>query len=197
MVQSNQRREVMSNFKFKVGDKAVRTKGDFGDVFEGDVVFVTGLDEYGHLKVDDSTRLTHNPDYYELYKEEVSLDLLTPLQAAEALLNGDNIEYQTSKGDWEEYRYGLNTQLNILNKRNFRLKPKTVIINGIEVPAPLPKKPNQEFIYFINIFKNKVYQLPTEKLTFNHQYYWGTKEDAQKVLDAMVLPFKNIDKGEK
>lgn len=126
---------------------------------------------------------------------ELSCEILTPLQAAEAILNEEDLLYLNYLGNWVDMGKCLNYSLDFLSKEKIKLKPKTIIINGVEVPAPLTRKPDQEFVYFINVFKNRVYKLPTEKLTFNHKNYWSTKEDAQEVLDAMLIPFNNLVKG--
>lgn len=176
--------------KFKVGDRVIRTKGAFSFVREGDVCLVTGLRPNGELYIDDDIYHSYSPSNFDLYVEKDMKGVLTPLQVAEALINGDDLEYtyngtiwmSAEQEDGEVFFYNDGVY-------KYRVKPKIIVINGVEVPASLYKKPNQEFIYFINLFKGRVYQLPTEKLTFNHKYYWATKEDAQKVLDAMLIPF--------
>lgn len=185
--------------KFKVGDKVVRTaEKDFGEVRKGGIYEVSGVsnkcftDNYGiNLKGHGVTlgKFDYEASSFELYIEKDSEEVLTPLQAAEAFLNGEDLLYLNYLGNWVDAGKSLHYSLDFLSKEKFKLKPKTILVNGVEVPAPLTKKPNQEFIYFINLSKSRVYQLPTEKLTFNHKYFWATKEGAQQVLNAMLIPF--------
>lgn len=179
--------------KFKVGDKVVRTKGDFRFLREGDICLVTGLSPNGKLGIDDDVNYCYSPDNFELYVEEAIEDILTPLQAAEALLKGGELEVITSKkGEWQT----LDKHQNSVTVKNikywkFRHKPKTIIINGVEVPAPLdtyalgyPDK-----VYGLNFSRKSVYDTTghTDKGLF-----WATEEDAQKVLDAMLIPFNQL-----
>lgn len=192
--------------KFKVGDKVIRTaEKDFGGVVKGGIYEVSGVSDKSFANNYGINLVGHNYgegyDYdsnsFELYVE----DCLTPLQAAESILKEEKLQvYDTDCDKWFTFSCGhRNITIEGLKHIKLRLKPKTILINGVEVPAPLDIKPKQEFIYFINLFKSRVYQLPTEKLTFNHKNYWSTKEDAQKVLDAMLIPFNqfsDFNKGE-
>lgn len=190
--------------KFKVGDKVVRVSETYGKAIKGGVYEVSGVsdDEWadscginlkGHEGV--SCMFNYDASCFELYVDGI----LSPLEAAEAMLKDKDIEFLSEViGEWRRVGRPYSQQcLKRLTKSKLRLKPKTIIINGVTVLAPLTRKPNQEFIYFINFFKSRVYQLPTENLTFNHKYYWATKEDAQQALDAMLIPFNNLNKGDK
>lgn len=183
--------------KFKVGDKVVRVSETYGKAIKGGVYEVSGVSDNewagscginlkGHEGV--SGMFNYDASCFELYVDGI----LSPLEAAEAMLKDKDIEFLSEViGEWRGVGRPYSQHcLKSLTKRKLRLKPKTVIINGVTVLAPLIRKPNQEFIYFINFFKSRVYQLPTENLTFNHKYYWATKEDAQKALDAMLIPFE-------
>lgn len=184
--------------KFKVGDKVVRVSETYGKAIKGEVYEDSGVSDKsgcadscrinlkGHEGV--SGKFNYESSCFELYDD----DVLSPLEAAEALMNKDKLQVFDSDADkWYGFHNELrNITLEDLKHIKLRHKPKKVVINGVTVLAPLTRKPNQEFIYFINFFKSRVYQLPTENLTFNHKYYWATKEDAQKALDAMLIPFE-------
>ena len=189
--------------KFKVGDKVVRVSETYGKAIKGEVYEVSevsdnlwagscGINLKGHEGV--SGKFRYESSCFDLYVEGV----LSPLEAAEAMLKDEDIEFLSEvSGEWRRVGRPYSQQcLKTLFKHKLRHKPKTVIINGVTVLAPLTRKPNQEFIYFINFFKSRVYQLPTENLTFNHKYFWATKEDAQQVLNAMLIPFNELNRGE-
>lgn len=92
--------------KFKIGDKVIRAKGDFSFVREGDVCLVTGLRPNGELYIDDDIYHSYSPSNFDLYVEEYmkekpnTLGILTPLQVAEALINGDDLEYTHNGTIW-------------------------------------------------------------------------------------------------
>ena len=183
--------------EFKVGDKVVRTGISVGRALQGRVYEISevfpllqdrlGINLEGH-EPDDNIRFQYYSYGFELYD-----DALSPLEAAEALLNRQEMQvFDELDNKWYRFYCDLSdVTLEALKHIKLRLKPEKVVINGVTVLAPLTRKPNQEFIYFINFFKSRVYQLPTENLTFNHKYFWATKEDAQQVLDAMLIPFKD------
>ena len=180
--------------KFKVGDEVVRTHPSSKLVVGETYIIKEILSSIPAIILEGYSNM-YNLDNFELAEIDSRVvdtsEILTPLQVAEALINGDDLEYTYNGTIWmsAEQEYG---EVFFYNDGvyKYRVKPKTIVINGVEVVAPLTRKPNQEFIYFINFFKSRVYQLPTENLTFNHKYFWATKEDAQQVLNAMLIPFK-------
>lgn len=188
--------------KFKVGDK-VKLKSGFSCTNLNHINTYTVRKSYDNVVELIGLEYPYPEHGFNLIEQSndnpIATDILTPLEAAEALLNKDSLQiYDINDNKWYGFHSELrNITLEDLKHVKLRYKPKTVIINGVEVPAPLSKKPSQEFIYFINLFKSRVYQLPTEKLTFNHKNYWGTSEDARKALDAMLIPFKDLNIGDK
>lgn len=67
--------------------------------------------------------------------------------------------------------------------------PKTILINGVEVPAPV-----KDGGWFVSLHDNAVYPSKSEDKVFRStRYYWATKEDAEAVLAAMLKPFKELE----
>lgn len=65
--------------------------------------------------------------------------LISGKEAKLAWANGEELEYYKDGLGWIELRGG--NRLDIFdNFYEFRLKPRTITINGIEVPAPLKQK---------------------------------------------------------
>lgn len=179
--------------KFKVGDKLVRTKGDFRFLREGDICLVTGLKPNGKLEIDDDVGYCYSPDNFESYVEEGLTEVLTPLQASEAILSGESVEVITSnKGEWKSLlKHPNSLTIKQLKSWKFRIKQKTMVINGVEVPAPLDTAAlgYPDKVYGLNFSRKSVYDTTghTDKGLF-----WATKEDAQQVLDAMLIPFNDL-----
>ena len=177
--------------EFKVGDKLVRTKGDFRFLREGDICLVTGLKPNGKLEIDDDVDYCYSPDNFELYVTRGLTEVLTPLQAAEAILNEDKLQvYDTDCSKWYTFSCGhRNITIEDLKHIKLRLKPKTIVINGVEVPAPAKKGNIEHYFYIVNFSEGIVNTIDKMYISNNFKHYWATEEDAQKVLDAMLIPF--------
>lgn len=193
--------------KFKVGDKVVRITSGYGEAMKGGVYEVSevsdksfmnsfGINLKGHKTI--SGKFTYEASSFELYVDKNLENILTPLQAAEAILNEDKLQvYDTDCNKWYTFSCGhRNITIEDLKHIKLRLKPKTIVINGVEVPAPLdlaalgyPDK-----VYGLNLSRKSVYDTTGHT---NRGLFWATEEDAQRVLDAMLLPFNELNKGEK
>ena len=122
---------------------------------------------------------------------DVATGILTPLEAAEAMLNGEDLLYLNYLSNWVEAGKSLDYSLKFLSKEKFKRKPKIVTINGVEVVAPMSLKEVLECRdrregYVIELAQRKVYS----KRILQGQIVWATEEDAQKALDAILIPFK-------
>lgn len=181
--------------KFKVGDKVVRTVGDFGFVRQGDVFSVTGLRSDGQMEINGDDKYCHNPRNFELHVEEAIEDILTPVQAAESILNKDKLQvFDSDVNKWYGFHCELrDITLEDLKHIKLRYRPKTIVVNGVEVPAPMT---NEEVVncedrrtgFYIELAHKRVYS----KRIFGSQIVWATREDAQQVLDAMLIPFNQL-----
>lgn len=184
--------------KFKVGDKVVRVSETYGKAIKGGVYEVSGVSDNewagscginlkGHEGV--SGKFNYESSCFDLYVD----DVLSPLEAAEALLKGDELEViTTKKGGWQT----LDKHQNSVTVKNikywkFRRKPKTVVINGVEVVAPV-ELPRYTEGYVPSICYREVQTASAGK----GRIMWATKEDAQKALDAMLIPFNELNRGE-
>ena len=74
--------------------------------------------------------------------------LLTPQQAKLAWVNGEDVQY-SFVGDW--YDIDAKTEIGIFDRKDtvLRIKPRTITINGIEVPAPFDPKKGERY-WWIN-----------------------------------------------
>jgi len=71
-------------------------------------------------------------------------ELISGKDALIALANGEEVEFKDSVDKWKniKHRMGLNLSmfLNTLDWIKFRLKPRTILINGIECLRLLSRK---------------------------------------------------------
>ena len=178
--------------KFKVGDKVVRVSETYGKAIKGQVYEVSGVSDNewagscginlkGHGGV--SGKFSYESSCFDLYVDGV----LSPLEAAEAMLNKDSLQiYDSDDNKWREFLGELkNTTLGDLKHIKLRHKPKTVVINGVEVVAPV-ELPRYTVGYTPSLCHKEVQTASAGK----GRIVWATKEDAQKALDAMLIPFK-------
>jgi hypothetical protein len=181
--------------KFKVGDKVVRVSETYGKAVKGEVYEVSGVSDNGHfgscginLKEHEgvSGMFNYEASCFELYDDSI----LSPLEAAEAILHREPLqEFCEHTEKWFDFACSLKgVTLDMLQNTKLRHKPKTVIINGVEVVAPV-ELPRYTEGYVPSICYREVQTASAGK----GRIMWATKEDAQKALDAMLIPFKGSD----
>ena len=100
-------------------------------------------------------------------------ELISGKEALIALANDQEVEYFDEKlGEW--------VYMDITHhfKRDFRLKPRTITINGVEVPAPFePENDDEkENSYVITLGGGK--------------FHWRTSSDYKQVVEALRSVFK-------
>lgn len=179
--------------KFKVGDKVVRVSETYGKAIKGGVYEVSGVSDKsewagscginlkGHEGV--SGKFNYESSCFDLYDDNI----LSPLEAAEALMNKDNLQvFDSDANKWYGFHNELrNITLEDLKHIKLRHKPKTVIINGVEVVAPV-ELPRYTEGYVPSICYREVQTASAGK----GRIMWATEEDAQKALDAMLFSLK-------
>jgi hypothetical protein len=65
----------------------------------------------------------------------------------QALLDGKEIEFFAR--DWMEVQTTGELLTAFYNNRQVRIKPRTIIVNGVEVPEPMKVKPEYGTIYYV------------------------------------------------
>ena len=86
-----------------------------------------------------------------------------------------------------------NTTLNIfdLDFYKFRLKPRTITINGIEVPAPFePKDSDDCRCYYISTAFKNGFDWYHSTHHESHRVAWRTEEEIKQVVSALRSIFK-------
>ena len=131
--------------------------------------------------------------------------LISGREALIALANGESVQKRSDSwaGDhWfdisKKEPFNLDCFLSGLNSHGktikFRLKPRTISINGIEVPAPFEPKDGEEFHYLSD---DSIYGYHTG--TFSTDLHSGlvcgayqTTEEIKQVVAALRSVFKTI-----
>ena len=125
-------------------------------------------------------------------------ELISGKEALIALANGQEIELQAT-GDMNWYNSTQWTVGELLCfKGRFRLKPKTITINGIEVPAPFEPNSGEDFYYLDCTSDNyggwaKTSWRNVESDAFKNNTVfgaWRTEEEIKQVVSALRSVFK-------
>ena len=118
-------------------------------------------------------------------------ELISGKEALIALSNNQEVEYFDEKlGEW--------VYMDITHhfKRDFRLKPRTITINGVEVPAPFePKKGDMYYRVNPTCLKGDYYKTHSfSDEPFDHSCaefgVWRTEEEIRQVVAALRIVFK-------
>lgn len=115
--------------------------------------------------------------------------LISGKDALIALANGEEVQIWNGNIWWDvEGDYQINFFLK--TERKFRLKPHTITINGIEVPAPFKPKEGDAVFALDNAnpdgFSSFVFDSDFFTINFGA---WRTKEEIKKVVAALRQVF--------
>ena len=120
-------------------------------------------------------------------------ELISGKEALIALANGEEVELQAT-GDMKWYSSTQWTVRELLCfKGKFRLKPRIITINGIEVPAPFePKEGDESWILFESHYSPCGYKLVLPDSQYSELCYgaWRTEEEIKQVVEALRSIFK-------
>jgi hypothetical protein len=122
--------------------------------------------------------------------------LISGKEALIALANGEEVQIWNGNIWWDvEGDYQINVFLK--TERKFRLKPRTITINGIEVPAPFEPKSGEDFYYLDCTSDNyggwaKTSWRNVESDAFKNNTVfgaWRTEEEIKQVVSALRQVF--------
>lgn len=130
-------------------------------------------------------------------------ELISGKEALIALANGEEVEFKrhVNNSPWLKAKelkaseiLNLCMVLGINNYSiEFRLKPRTITINGIEVPAPFEPKDGDEFwILFESHYSPCGYKLVLPDSQYSELCYgaWHTEDEIKQVVAALRSIFK-------
>ena len=119
-------------------------------------------------------------------------ELISGKEAKLAWANGVELEFHSPDlGKW----FGLNDEpfmSDVFETRKIRIKPKTITLNGIEVPAPFEPKEG-DMVWCLNELSEKGYEARTayDSNDFTaHISYWRTEDEIKQVVSALRSIFK-------
>lgn len=121
--------------------------------------------------------------------KKIEQELLTPQQAKLAWANGEVV--QAKHKTWNDWSViDENWLISIFNEPDFsfRIKPRTITLNGIEIPAPFEPK-DGELFYHLCEYKDCGYWYNTNK-SFQALGAWRTEEEIKQVVAALRSVFK-------
>ena len=119
------------------------------------------------------------------------MSILTGKEALIALANGEEVENWNGSIWWDvEGTWQIDVFLK--TDRKFRLKPRTITINGIEVPAPFEPKVGEKY-WFIADYVSSGYSDTKEGTGINSSIgKWKTEEEIRQVVAALRQVFGGV-----
>jgi hypothetical protein len=110
-------------------------------------------------------------------------ELISGKEALIAFLDGKDVEFKDVTNTWHKAHGGLT--LDSVSRYQFRIKPKTITINNIEVPAPFEPKEGDE-CWHIWTQSDKGYGWCYEEDKNNLQFgAWRTEDEIKQVVAAL------------
>ena len=116
-------------------------------------------------------------------------ELISGKEALISLANGGEVEF-FYRNVWDSIGEMIVIDHFISDKFKFRLKPRTISINGIEVPAPFEPKVGEKY-WFIADYVSSGYSDTQEGTGINSSIgKWKTEEEIKQVVSALRSVFK-------
>ncbi|AVH48675.1 hypothetical protein [Acinetobacter sp. SWBY1] len=129
-------------------------------------------------------KLISGLDIPRLVREEVGFQFRTPPNGS--YQGGSWVDFRLDEHE-EEFTIG-----DLINPRyEFRLKPRTITLNGIEVPASAEDKDyRHQGIWILNSLEPKEYGYVVLDITDElPRYWWRTEEEIKQVVAALRQVF--------
>lgn len=123
--------------------------------------------------------------------------LISGKEALISWFDGEEVEIRHKSTGWyvfNDHNFGINVFKS--SDHEFRIKPRTITINGIGVPAPIKGRPVDGEIYFIlsgtnTGYTSSAYTVPSLEGQYIDLYgYWENEEEIKQVVAALHQVFK-------
>ena len=117
-------------------------------------------------------------------------DLISGKEALIALANGEEVEFDTGVGAWHLAHKGLT--LHCFDSYKFRLKPRTILINGIEVPVSFNGElGHKQYAYVLNTaFPDGYSHIKFYEGNAKPLACWICEDEIKQVVSALRSVFK-------
>ena len=119
------------------------------------------------------------------------MSILTGKEALIALANGQKVLIKSEHWDnWDDLTSDFTLMVFSLNEYQFRLKPRTISINGIEVPECGKDYKYGNAMYILNSLEIGEYcMVVLDKADEVPAYWWRTEEEIRRVVAALSQVF--------
>ena len=119
-------------------------------------------------------------------------ELISGKEALIALANGEDVECRAYEKNWINANNNHHPlSLFFDDSFQFRLKPRTISINGVEVPAPFEPKEGDDFrIYYLHGLYERGYDWMHSAHYREFHLVWRTEEEIRQVIAALRSVFK-------
>ena len=118
-------------------------------------------------------------------------EIINGKEALIAIANGEVVEF-CYRDVWDSIGEMIVIDHFMNGKFKFRLKPRAITLNGIEVPAPFEPKAG-DMVWCLNELSKKGYEARTTYDSDDfiaHIAYWRTEEEIKQVVGALRSIFK-------
>ena len=120
-------------------------------------------------------------------------DLISGKEALIALANGEEVEWRHPERDWfKAPQCNMRTQDFFSGIYQFRLKPRTITINGIEVAKPqknMPKKGDEVFTLDFTRYEGYVSWTCQSSINTFDRDWWKSEDEIKQVVEALRQVF--------
>ena len=124
-------------------------------------------------------------------------NLISGKEALIALANGEEVQCRNNitGSDWANAKcLQVESFFNITTMWSFRLKPRTITINGIKVPKPFVPKVGETYWCFstqtVLGYGHNVYVSDNDDKRFINMGAWRSEEEIKQVVEALRTIFK-------
>ena len=119
-------------------------------------------------------------------------ELISGKEALIALANGEEVEYLNSEKEWVDIKDLPIWWLCVENTGHaIRIKPRTITINGIEVPCCGENYQYGDAMYILNSLEPKEYsRVVLDFVDGVPAYWWKTESEIKQVVAALRTIFK-------
>ena len=118
-------------------------------------------------------------------------ELISGKEALIALANGEKVECRAYEKNWinaNNKHHHLSLFFN--DSFQFRLKPRTITINGIEVPCNKSKHDKDDVVWVISTACENWHDWIYGSDCDSNTLYWETEEEIKQVVSALRSVFK-------
>ena len=122
-------------------------------------------------------------------------NLISGKEALIALANGKTVEVKRiHDNEWQPAQIFGVSVFTDSETTSFRLKPRTITINGIEVPCCGKDYQYGDAMYILNSLEPEEYSLVVlDKVDEVPLYWWRTEEEIKQVVEALRQIFGRSD----